>query len=85
MQDGDGSPGGSVDVPTTDGGKVRLTIPEGTQSGHNFRLKASSTRPAICSALMRKRDRARLYSFFPLKRSVRASFIGQFGWGMNLI
>jgi len=23
--------------------------------------------------------------FFPLKRSVRASFIGQFGWGMNLI
>lgn len=31
--------GGSVDVPTIDGGKVRLTIPEGTQSGHNFRRK----------------------------------------------
>lgn len=31
--------GGSVEVPTIDGGRVKVTIPEGTQSGHQFRLK----------------------------------------------
>ena len=31
--------GGSVDVPTPSGGKVRVTIPAGTQSGHRFRLR----------------------------------------------
>ncbi|MGE0755033.1 MAG: molecular chaperone DnaJ [Alphaproteobacteria bacterium] len=31
--------GGSVEVPTIDGGKVKVTIPEGTQSGHQFRLR----------------------------------------------
>ncbi|HEU5047616.1 MAG TPA: molecular chaperone DnaJ [Rickettsiales bacterium] len=31
--------GGSIEAPTIDGGKVKVTIPEGTQSGHQFRLK----------------------------------------------
>lgn len=31
--------GGSVEVPTIDGGRVKVTIPEGTQTGHQFRLK----------------------------------------------
>lgn len=31
--------GGDIEVPTIDGGKVKVTVPEGTQSGHQFRLK----------------------------------------------
>lgn len=31
--------GGSVEVPTVDGGRVKVNIPEGTQAGHQFRLK----------------------------------------------
>jgi molecular chaperone DnaJ len=31
--------GGSVEVPTIDGGKAKVKIPEGTQSGDKFRLK----------------------------------------------
>lgn len=31
--------GGHVEVPTIDGGRVKVNIPEGTQSGHQFRLK----------------------------------------------
>ena len=31
--------GGSVDVPTPSGGKVRVSVPAGTQSGHRFRLR----------------------------------------------
>ena len=31
--------GGAVDVPTPDGGRVRVTVPAGTQSGHRFRLR----------------------------------------------
>ena len=31
--------GGSIEVPTIEGGKARITIPEGTQSGKRFRLK----------------------------------------------
>ena len=32
--------GGHVEVPTVDGGRTRVTIPEGTQTGKQFRLKA---------------------------------------------
>ena len=32
--------GGSVEVPTIDGGRAKVSIPAGTQSGHQFRLKA---------------------------------------------
>jgi molecular chaperone DnaJ len=31
--------GGAIEVPTIDGTQVKVTIPEGTQSGHQFRLK----------------------------------------------
>jgi molecular chaperone DnaJ len=31
--------GGAIDVPTIDGSRARLTIPPGTQSGHQFRLR----------------------------------------------
>jgi molecular chaperone DnaJ len=31
--------GGSIEVPTIDGGRARLTVPAGTQTGHQFRLK----------------------------------------------
>ena len=32
--------GGHIEVPTVDGGRARITIPVGTQSGHQFRLKS---------------------------------------------
>ena len=32
--------GGQVEVPTIDGRRARLQIPEGTQSGHRFRLRS---------------------------------------------
>jgi molecular chaperone DnaJ len=31
--------GGSIDVPTVEGSRTRVTVPAGTQSGHRFRLK----------------------------------------------
>ena len=32
--------GGNIEVPTVDGSRARVTVPAGTQSGHQFRLKA---------------------------------------------
>jgi molecular chaperone DnaJ len=32
--------GGSIEVPTLDGGRAKINIPEGTQSGRPFRLRA---------------------------------------------
>ena len=31
--------GGTIEVPTVDGSRARINIPEGTQTGHQFRLK----------------------------------------------
>ena len=31
--------GGAIEVPTVDGGKAKVTIPAGTQTGHQFRLR----------------------------------------------
>lgn len=31
--------GGPVEVPTIDGGRVKVTVPKGAQSGHRFRLR----------------------------------------------
>ena len=31
--------GGSIEVPSVDGGRARVTVPPGTQSGHQFRLR----------------------------------------------
>ncbi len=38
--------GGSVEVPTLGGGRARVTIPAGTQSGHQFRLRGKGM-PAL--------------------------------------
>jgi molecular chaperone DnaJ len=32
--------GGAIEVPVIDGGRAKLTIPAGTQSGHQFRLRS---------------------------------------------
>ena len=32
--------GGTIEVPTVDGSRARVTVPAGTQSGHRFRFKA---------------------------------------------
>jgi molecular chaperone DnaJ len=32
--------GGAIDVPAVDGSRARITIPAGTQSGHQFRLRS---------------------------------------------
>jgi molecular chaperone DnaJ len=32
--------GGSIEVPTVDGSRTRVTVPPGTQSGHQFRLRS---------------------------------------------
>jgi molecular chaperone DnaJ len=32
--------GGAIEVPTLDGGRTKISIPEGTQSGRQFRLRA---------------------------------------------
>ena len=31
--------GGTIEVPTVDGSRTRVTVPTGTQSGHQFRLR----------------------------------------------
>ncbi|MHA1600550.1 MAG: molecular chaperone DnaJ [Alphaproteobacteria bacterium] len=36
--------GGTIEVPTIDGSRVRLTLPAGTQSNHQFRLKGKGMR-----------------------------------------
>jgi len=32
--------GGTIEVPSIDGGRAKVTVPAGTQSGHQFRLRA---------------------------------------------
>ncbi len=41
--------GGSIEVPTLDGGRAKVTIPEGTQGGRQFRLKGKGM-PVLRSA-----------------------------------
>jgi molecular chaperone DnaJ len=41
--------GGSIEVPTLDGGRAKVTIPEGTQPGRQFRLKGKGM-PILRSA-----------------------------------
>jgi molecular chaperone DnaJ len=42
--------GGQIEVPTIDGGRSRVKIPEGTESGKQFRLKAKGM-PVLRSKL----------------------------------
>jgi molecular chaperone DnaJ len=41
--------GGSIEVPTLDGGRAKVVIPEGTQPGRQFRLKGKGM-PVLRSA-----------------------------------
>jgi len=41
--------GGAIEVPTLDGGRAKLTIPEGTQPGKQFRIRAKGM-PVLRSA-----------------------------------
>jgi len=41
--------GGSIDVPTVAGARAKVTVPPGTQSGHQFRLKGKGM-PVLQSA-----------------------------------
>jgi molecular chaperone DnaJ len=43
--------GGQLEVPTIDGGRARVKIPEGTETGKQFRLKGKGM-PVVRSALM---------------------------------
>lgn len=47
--------GGSVEVPAIDGGRVKVTIPEGTQSGQSFRVRGKGM------SVLHSRDRGDLY------------------------
>ena len=47
--------GGTIEVPTVDGGRARVTIPEGTQSGHQFRLRGKGM------SVMRSKARGDMY------------------------
>ncbi len=47
--------GGAIEVPTIDGGRARVSIPAGTQSGHQFRLKGKGM------SLMRGAGRGDMY------------------------
>jgi molecular chaperone DnaJ len=49
------SMGGSIEVPTVDGGRARVKIPEGTQSGHQFRLRGKGM------SVMRSATRGDMY------------------------
>ncbi len=47
--------GGHIEVPTVDGGRARITIPAGTQSGHRFRLKAKGM------SILRSKERGDMF------------------------
>ena len=57
--------GGSVEVPAIDGGRVKITIPEGTQSGHRFRLRNKGM------TVLRSKDRGDLYVEVKVETPVR--------------
>ena len=47
--------GGHIEVPTVDGARARITIPTGTQSGHQFRLKGKGM------SILRSKERGDMY------------------------
>ncbi len=47
--------GGHIEVPTIDGGRVKVTIPEGTQTGHQFRLRGKGM------SVLRSQSRGDMY------------------------
>lgn len=59
--------GGSIEVPIIEGGKTRVTIPEGTQSGAQFRLKGKGM------SVLRKSTRGDLYIYVDVETPVGLS------------
>ena len=47
--------GGQIEVPTVDGARARITIPAGTQSGHQFRLKSKGM------SILRSKERGDMF------------------------
>jgi molecular chaperone DnaJ len=59
--------GGSIEVPTLDGGRAKVTIPEGTQPGKQFRIRAKGM------PLLRSAQRGDLYIEVAVETPVRLS------------
>ena len=47
--------GGQIEVPSVDGSRARITIPAGTQSGHQFRLKGKGM------SILRSKERGDMF------------------------
>ncbi|MEE8563860.1 MAG: molecular chaperone DnaJ [Alphaproteobacteria bacterium] len=59
--------GGTIEVPTVDGGRARVTIPGGTQSGHQFRLRGKGM------SVMRSAARGDMYIRATVETPVKLS------------
>ncbi|MFP6741523.1 MAG: molecular chaperone DnaJ [Alphaproteobacteria bacterium] len=59
--------GGAIEVPTIDGGKARVTIPTGVQTGHQFRLKGKGM------SVMRSTNRGDMYIHAQVETPVNLS------------
>jgi len=59
--------GGSIEVPTLDGGRAKVAIPEGTQPGRQFRLKAKGM------PVLRSGQRGDLYVEIAVETPVKLS------------
>ena len=59
--------GGAIEVPTIDGTKVKITIPEGTQTGHQFRLSGKGM------PVLRSKNRGDMYVEVALEVPVKLS------------
>lgn len=59
--------GGGIEVPTIDGGKVKVNIPEGTQAGHQFRLRGKGM------SVLRSSSRGDMYIHVTVETPVKLS------------
>jgi molecular chaperone DnaJ len=59
--------GGSIEVPTLDGTRAKVTIPPGTQTGNQFRLKSKGM------SIMRSRNRGDMYIHVAVETPVHLS------------
>lgn len=59
--------GGSVEMPTIDGSRVKVTIPEGTQGGHQFRVRGKGM------SVLRSAHRGDMYLHAQIETPVKLS------------
>lgn len=59
--------GGSIEAPTIDGSRVKVSIPEGTQSGHQFRLRGKGM------SILRSSARGDMYIHVEVETPVKLS------------